>query len=206
MGVAAAPGSLPRPAPRGAPEAFVCTYLPSLAAALFESWPLLATPLEVELVIEGTAFVVSLSRSGVSGNIGQAPAPLGRASLTLAAWRALSADVLPRLLKHWESEPERARASMRRLTTLTQELSRGQTRLTRGRVNITYTDDAGDVLELHLEIGGGQGPLALLELGDAELWRLLRGGGTFASVLPKMRVHGDASYLLRLAAELGGVG
>ncbi|MBI5509834.1 MAG: hypothetical protein HY903_13850 [Deltaproteobacteria bacterium] len=197
---------VPPPPARATPASFYLDYLPKVWSAMF---PALAPPplwhLELELIVAGEAFTITLDHGTCRAAAGPASTPLCSVRSDLAAWRAVSLDLWPRLLK---SLTVRLPAIQAKLTSFMTTADVGA-RLDRldllpGTLDLEITDDAGDAARFAVEIASGAGPTAGLSLQEPELWALIRGEVTLARLLKsRTAVRGDAGYLLRLAALLG---
>jgi len=194
---------LPRPTPKLAPLNFFVDYLPALARALRPTWPVVPEPLEVEIVLDGKdTFTLGLTARGLASRAGPGSAPLARARLSTSAWRTLALDLLPRVLRLFDERLAKAGRDDANPLALPRPASAADLLAASGTVEVGYVDDAGERIEVNVSIADGQGPRAHLDVTDAELWRLLEGESSLAAAIARLKVKGDAGYLIRLATLL----
>jgi hypothetical protein len=199
------PSELPRPPRRATPAQLLEEFLPALWRALNAEagipWPEGSATVEVH--VDDVVFHLTFDARGLHTLAGAASAPLATLRCDLDAYRVVSQDVLRRVIDFTEAQLRRAHRALHGvaqhpdLTRLADLLAPHA-----GRLNIAYTDDAGDVSTCEVDIGTGKGPVATVQLADTDLEALLQGGkaGLVKLLRGRIRISGDAAYILKLAA------
>ncbi|HET6346976.1 MAG TPA: hypothetical protein VFH51_18720 [Myxococcota bacterium] len=203
------PSELPRPPRRASPAQLLEQFLPALWQALNAEagipWPEGSATVEVH--VDAAVFHLTFDAKGLHAAAGAAPAPLATVRCDLDAYHVTSQDILPRVIAFTEAQLRRAHRALHEVARHP-DLARLAELLAphAGRLNLVYTDDAGDVSTCEVDIGTGSGPVATVQLSDTDLDALLQGGkaGLVKLLRGRIRITGDASYVLKLAALVKG--
>jgi len=198
---------LPAPPRRPTPEQLYLEHFPGLWRAVTED--MVVPPLDMEIEInvndrgQEHTFAISFDGSPLSVRKGEAHSPVARFDSDLEAFRVAATDVWPRALRRLEKRIQATRDFLQSaLAQINPKTYADTLRTLSGVIDVLYTDDAGDLSKTHITIGNGSGKLARVEVSDADLKLLLEGSKLKDLLRSRMRVHGDAGFVLRLIASL----
>lgn len=199
----------PRPARTIKPTQFYQEFLPAAWATLSAELPRLDWDVCMRVQVtdgpDAGEFALQLTGNEL---LAQSPAsgePLVTVTCDYEAWRLWVVDLLPlcldRLEKGWAAWQPALERHLQGPHAWRPEPFEAQP----GRVDILYTDDAGDVSRFELQIACGDGPVATVHANDADYRLLLSPGGRLSGLLKsRATVDGDMGYLLGLTRLLEG--
>lgn len=213
--MAASANPLPRPARRVSPEALYVTFLPTLwqafAAKRELPWPALGVELQVVVVHEAghsETFAMRFDGGTISGRVGPARAPLATIRCTEEAWRVSVQSILSRVIAYTEAHAVRAWDGVAAFVRGRAASALGAIAAAHpGVLTVHYTDDAGDAFMYDVTLGTGAGPHATVRVQESDLEAILEAGSNVPRLLrSRLKVEGDAAYVLRVATALGAHG
>ena len=197
--------NLPRPPRKITPEAFYCTYLPSVWKTFVANqtlvWPEDASwHVANQVSVDGQHWTLHFDAGDVTAVAGSAAAPALSATCDLEAWRAALRAIFMPALEHVEAHAYDAWTQLRRFIALHPTLpAPAVVQANPGRISIELTDDAGDAYRYDFIVGGGGPRHATLLLKEDDIPALLQGAGNLPRLLQtRLTIQGDAAYVVRL--------
>lgn len=195
--------TLPRPSRKLDPRRFYLEYVPALWEALTHEverapWRII---IAAELDADGETLQFSLEAEGTELHVaeGKAERPHLTFHSNLESFRIAMFDILPRVLKAVERNLG-ARSAAGSIEQYGASVGPDRLYDLPGRIDVDYTDDAGDQAHVSIRIADGRGPRAAVRASDADLWTLIESGGRLTQLLrARAELEGDVGYLLSVA-------
>jgi hypothetical protein len=202
--VSSQPVRLPLPPRSATPAAYYLEYLPRLWAAFVAALPPVPLTGKVTAKVGGEAFTLWLDGGQLHSEPGLGVPSVLTFDVPPEDFAPQLRELVPRLVRYTERHIGRAHDSARRFATEraahidTMALMRDP-----GRVELLFTDDAGDTTRVGVTVGNGHGPVAHVHIGERDLLQALESGGRVAKLLgTRLRVDGDLGYVLRLVGMI----
>jgi hypothetical protein len=199
----------PLPPRRIHPDAFFTEYLPSLWEMLSSGELIPDWEFEVEVCLQNKSglqrtYSLHIFDGKLGCEIQPSAAPIAAVHAPLFAWRQFVTGVLPLILRHANEHPNRIKEDFKHLVLSSKKnFDPARIEYLPGKVELIYTDDAGDLLHAVAYIGNGNGPKATIQMNEATLFRILKMSSGLSAILrSELEIGGNAGYLLKVVQEL----
>lgn len=204
--------ALPAVPRRITPASFYQSYVTTLFEVVTTAvaWPAWRWSFTVMLTDTTETFTLRFDNGELSVNIGSSRGdlPLFVARLDSTSWSVLVHEVLPEVVRYLDRRRTELERDLQAFARRQAEklFDPNRLRALDGTVRIVYTDDAGDMARVDVAVAGCTAPpRAEVLVDDSDLWAWLESKGQLTALLrSRLRVEGDATYVLQLARAVEG--